>query len=150
MLEIEVVASTRLSPETRAELLQLFREAYGEDLTSYLDDIGPGLHYLGREAGALVSHAVWVTRWLRPGEGPPLKTAYVEMVATHPQRERRGFASALLRRLVEDIEDSHDLAALSPATSEIYLRMGWRFWEGPVALRARCRREGVLVAASMT
>lgn len=36
---------------------------------------------------------------------------------------------------VDEIPPGFDIAALSPATSPVYLRLGWRFWEGPLAVR---------------
>jgi RNA polymerase-binding transcription factor len=56
---------------------------------------------------------MWVTRSLQ-STGRALRTAYVEAVATYPGHRRRGFASALLTRLVEEVGD-YDLAALSPS-----------------------------------
>jgi len=46
---------------------------------------------------------MWVTRWLQPGDGSSLRTAYVEMVATDPGYQGRGFATKIIRRLMEEI-----------------------------------------------
>jgi aminoglycoside 2'-N-acetyltransferase I len=67
-----------------------------------------------------------VTRWLQPGDGPRLRTAYVEMVATEPGFQRRGFATA-----VHDF----DLGGLCPAAPGLYARLGWVFWRGPLSIR---------------
>ena len=70
-----------------------------------------------------------------PGAGRPLKTAYVEAVATLPTFQKRGFATRVLRRLASEIPESFELGALCPATSGIYKRLGWRFWRAPLSIR---------------
>jgi len=86
--------------------------------------------------GVIVSHALWITRWLAPAGGTPLRTAYVEAVATDPARQRRGFASAVLRRLVREVAD-FELAALCPSDDgqPLYARLGWETWTGPLSIR---------------
>ena len=79
---------------------------------------------IGSLNGRIVTHAMWVTRWLQAGDAPPMRTAYVEMVATEPALERRGFATAALTRVVEEVDD-YDLAALWPNYPEFYARLGW-------------------------
>lgn len=84
--------------------------------------------------GTLVSHLMWVTRWLQPSDARLLKTAYVEMVATAPEAQRRGHATALLNR-IPSLVDDYDVAALAPATEGLYARLGWQFWRGPLFTR---------------
>ncbi|MBI4503763.1 MAG: GNAT family N-acetyltransferase [Gemmatimonadetes bacterium] len=108
--------------------------AYGTPTEPYFAAIGPGEHLLGRLDGALVSHLMWVTRWLQPEGSAPLRTAYVEMVATAPAERRHGYATALLAALPPLLQD-YDLAALCPATEQLYHRMGWCFWRGPLSTR---------------
>jgi aminoglycoside 2'-N-acetyltransferase I len=133
--KLETARTEALPPVVHDAILALCHAAYGEDLAPLFRAYGPGLHVLGRAGGELVTHAMWLTRWLQPGGSAPLRTAYVEAVATHPDHQRRGYASAAMRRLVETIPDDHVLAALSPATRRIYERLGWRLWEGPLAIR---------------
>ncbi len=64
--------------------------AYGTATQPYFASLGPGEHLLGMVGGALVSHLMWVTRWLEPQGHKLLQTAYVEMVATAPQAQRQG------------------------------------------------------------
>jgi aminoglycoside 2'-N-acetyltransferase I len=133
-LAIEQVGSAAMNPAAAAEVRALCEAAYGEEMASYLADIGPGVHLLCRREGRLVTHLMWVTRWLQPEGGAPLRTAYVELVATAPGEQRRGYASALLASFPPLVEDFH-LAALAPATEGIYTRLGWRYWLGPLATR---------------
>jgi GNAT superfamily N-acetyltransferase len=137
-LAIERASSAALGPGMSAALRMLCDAAYNADMGPNLRDIGPGEHLLGLVNGVLVSHLMWVTRWLQPGESPPLRTAYVEMVATAPHAQRRGYASALLEYFVPQVGD-YQLAALSPATPNLYARLGWTFWRGSLTVRHETR-----------
>lgn len=134
-LNVEVRGTGSMTAELNEQILTLCNAAYGEDLTELYATFGPATHVLGRKAGALVSHAMWVTRWLEPGGHRPLKTAYVEFVATHPTEQRNGHATTVLRRLMAEIPSDYRLAALCPATRGLYARLGWRYWRGPLSIR---------------
>jgi aminoglycoside 2'-N-acetyltransferase I len=129
-----VVASETLSGEDLDEVLALCSEAYGEDFAPVLERVGPGTHLLGRRKGNLVSHAMWITRMLEPTSLSPLRTAYVEAIATAPAFQKRGYATELLRRLEREIQD-FDLGALSPSSAPFYERRGWEPWRGPLLIR---------------
>jgi aminoglycoside 2'-N-acetyltransferase I len=139
-LDIERVAASDLPAATRAALLALCNAAYQEAIEPYLHAIGPGEHLLGLRSGELVSHLMWVTRWLQPAGMQPLRTAYVELVATAPDARGHGYATQLLEAFPPLVRD-HAVAALSPATETLYTRLGWRYWRGPLGVR----REGRLV-----
>jgi aminoglycoside 2'-N-acetyltransferase I len=66
----------------------------------------------------LVSHAMWVTRWLQAGDYPRLYTAYIEMVATKPEFQRQGFATRVMQQLASAITD-FEIGALCPAEPEL-------------------------------
>ena len=74
-----------------------------------------------------------------------MRTAYVEAVATAPDHQRKGFATAVLQRLVDVVaaDPTWELAALSPSDAGFYQRRGWELWRGPLAIR----REGRLEAS---
>ncbi|HEX6433695.1 MAG TPA: GNAT family N-acetyltransferase [Gemmatimonadales bacterium] len=133
-LIIQRLPSAALSPSTATAVRALCESAYEEDLAKYFDALGPGEHLLGWQDGTLASHLMWVTRWLQPGDRPLLRTAYVELVATAPAMQRRGYASTLLKYFPSQVTD-FDIAALSPATENLYVRQGWRLWRGPLAVR---------------
>ena len=133
-LRIDRVATERLTTPERAAITGICDRAFGESLAGYLTDIGPGHHLLGRIDGDLVSHLMWVPRWLQAGGEPMLHTAYIELVATTPNAQRQGHATALLQAALSEVA-AFDLAALSPATESLYLRLGWRYWRGPLAAR---------------
>jgi hypothetical protein len=109
-------------------------------MASYFKAIGPGEHLLAWLGDQLVSHLMWVTRTLEPGAGPPLRTAYVELVATPPAFQRQGYASSLLENFPAQVTD-FDLAALSPASENLYVRLGWTYWQGPLYVRTGGRLE---------
>lgn len=135
-LEIHVKASADLSAQARDEILALCERAYGEDLRPAFDAFLEPVHVLASIEGTIASHALWVTRWLVPRGRAPLRTAYVEAVATDPACERRGFASAVMRTLVSQVT-TFQLAALCPSDrgQAIYSRLGWERWIGPLSIR---------------
>ncbi len=134
-LELEVASSNSLTKTQRAEILALCNRAFREDLTPFFRTITDATHVVGTLGDKLISHALWITRWLQCNDNPPLRTAYVELVATDPDFQRRGFATAVMQRLVCEIVD-FDLAALSPAIPDFYLKLGWVFWRGPLFIRS--------------
>ncbi len=132
-MELTRRESSELSGRELQELLHLCERAYGEALSSYLEALS-GSHLLGREGGRLICHGMWVTRWLQVGTGPLLRTAYVELVATEPSEQGRGLASTLMRAMPPHWGE-YQLAALCPAPTSLYERLGWKDWAGPLAVR---------------
>jgi aminoglycoside 2'-N-acetyltransferase I len=134
--DLRVVPSRALARETLDQILGLCHRAYGEDLQESLATFVDPVHLLAVADGAVVSHALWVTRWLAPAGRAPLRTAYVEAVATDPPWQGRGLASAVLRRLVQEVA-AFELAALCPSDDGqlLYPRLGWETWNGPLSIR---------------
>ena len=110
--------------------------AYGEDLRPAFATFVEPVHVLAVVERTIVSHALWVTRWLEPAGSAPLRTAYVEAVATDPGYQHRGFASAVMRTLVSRVA-TFQLAALCPSDrgQALYRRLGWERWIGPLSIR---------------
>ena len=106
------------------EIVDMCSVAYGEDFDDLLRVLPGTTHVLARKGSRLVSHVCWVTRWLQPAPGRPLRTAYVEVVATAPGFQCRGYASAVMRRIEAEIA-GYELGALSPARPSLYRRLGW-------------------------
>jgi len=129
-LAISHLSSTSLSPDAASSIVRLCDAAYGCPTEPMFTELGAGDHLLGSRDGNLVSHLMWVTRWLQPEGRPPLKTAYVEMVATAPAEQGRGYATMLLQNLVPHLAD-YELAALpvprTPGLSlDVPLSVEWR------------------------
>ncbi len=135
-LKLEVVRADQLAADLRAAIHALCHRAYQEDLEPLFQTFTDPTHVLGFLGNSLVSHAMWVTRWLEPADGPRLRSAYVEMVATEPQFQRRGFATAVMQRLASAIT-AFDVGALCPADTDLYAKLGWVFWRGPLFIRTR-------------
>lgn len=133
-LTFYVALAEDLTPDQRQAVIDLCTAAYEEDFSGFFTSLPGSTHVLAQHGGSLVSHACWVTRWLQPSGLPPLRTAYVEAVATAPTQQGQGFASATLRHLAGEIQD-FDLGGLSPSDPAFYARFGWEVWRGPLAIR---------------
>jgi aminoglycoside 2'-N-acetyltransferase I len=133
-ITFEVAGAEELSPAHRAEIISLCAAAYEEDFDRLFKLLPGSTHVLARLEGRLVSHAEWVTRWLQPEGQGLLRTAYVEAVATAPEYQGCGFATAVMKEVAAQIGD-YDLSALSPFDVAYYERLGWELWRGPLAVR---------------
>lgn len=133
-LTFEVLKRGDLSGQERSEILVLCSRAYSTDYEPFLQTFTGATHVLARQQGKLVSHALWVTRWLQPGTLPPLRTAYVEAVATEETYRGQGFATAVMQKLAAEVSD-FELGGLSPAQYGLYARLGWELWRGPLFIR---------------
>lgn len=134
VITIERVSTADLRPRVLGALVDLWAEAYREDLGRYFEDIGHGVHFIGRRGTDIVSHAMWVERKLYPRGLPPLRSAYVELVATRVAERGKRYATAVMERLADEIR-AFDLGALSPAVPRFYERLGWEMWRGPLFVR---------------
>ena len=131
-LHIEIVPRAALGPGRYAEVVALCARAYEEPFAEIMAGFPDATHVLASSAGALVSHALWVPRTLA-ADGVPLRSAYVEAVATEPRYQGRGYASRTLRAVAAAIA-RYDLGALSPSDSAFDARLGWESWRGPLAV----------------
>jgi len=131
---IKVLHSRFISEALRRAIDELCNRAYKTDMKTILDTFVDATHLVGFYENILVCHALWVTRHLQTGTNPIMRTAYVEAVATDAEYRKRGFASAIMRHLIGEIQD-YDLAALSPSSVDFYERLGWELWRGPLFIR---------------
>jgi aminoglycoside 2'-N-acetyltransferase I len=102
-LTIQGVQGACLSETDRKTIIALSNRAYDEDLEPLFNTFVGATHVLGYHNGLLVSHALWVTRYLQVGSGPLLRTAYIEAVATDPAYRKRGFATTIMKRIADEI-----------------------------------------------
>ena len=130
-LTLKVIPKDQLDRQERAAIIDLCSQAYDEDYAPFFETFKGAVHILGIFEGELASHALWITRWLQVGNGPQLRTAYVEAVATDKKYRSRGFATAVMERLAKEITD-FEIGALCPAETSLYARLGWVFWQGPL------------------
>ena len=135
-IRIRACATANLTDGDLAGLRALFAAAWpGGRFTE--DDVRHALggnHWIAELDGRIVSHASVVERRLDAG-GHPLRTGYLEAVATLPELERRGIATRLVRRATAHIDASFELGALSTGVPAFYLRLGWQAWLGPTWVR---------------
>lgn len=135
-ITVTFAPTEELDAATRAAIIQLCIAAHGEEdfnnLFSYIP--AGGRHFLGYQGEELVSHAVVTTRWLQPEALPLLKTAYVDAVATSSAHQGRGYGSAVMRHLAQNVPD-YEIACLETDVEEFYARLGWEVWRGDLAGR---------------
>ena len=125
-----------MSGELYGEVVALCTLAYDEDFTALMATFHGSVHVLGSQAGRVVSHALWVTRWLQAGSNAPMQTAFVEAVATRPDCQRQGLGRRVMQRLIAEVgARGFELAALGPADVDWYASLGWERWKGPLSLR---------------
>jgi aminoglycoside 2'-N-acetyltransferase I len=133
-LRIEVIKGKDLPSDEQKTIIALCNRAFEEELDALFSAFADSTHVLGYLDGMLVSHALWVTRWLRADEGPLWRTAYVEAVATEKAFRGLGFATAIMKRVEEEIQ-GYELGGLSPFSVAYYERLGWEQWRGPLYIR---------------
>jgi aminoglycoside 2'-N-acetyltransferase I len=132
------VRTDDLNETVRASIIQVCVDAHQEEDFNNLFNYIPsgGWHFLGYQNESLVSHAVVTTRWLQPEGHPPLKTAYIDAVATLPAYQGQGYGSAVMRQLANDIDSEYEIACLETERETFYNRLGWQTWRGPLAGRS--------------
>lgn len=133
-LTLTVVEGRDLSSTDRSAVIDLCSRAFETDFAPLFNTFHEPTHVLAKLNGVLVSHALWVTRWLQAGSGPLLRTAFVEAVATDPGYQGRGYATQVMQALQAAIVD-HDLAGLSTGRPGFYAPLGWQSWRGPLFVR---------------
>jgi len=81
--------------------------------------------YIIKEKGRIVSHIALLYRRMRLGrEEVPL--AIISLMATHPDFRRQGYATALLKFVIEKMErDGIILSVLWTGMADFYRRFGW-------------------------
>ena len=134
-VQLRTAPTADLTPAELAGLRALLDAAFDGDFTDadWSHTLG-GVHVLATVAGELVGHGAVVLRQLVAG-GRPLRTGYVEAVATAAPHRRRGVASALLTEVERVVVGGFELGALSAAeaAARLYAQRGWQPWTGPTA-----------------
>ena len=130
--------TTALAPEELRALRAVMDAAFGTGEEAFGDDdwvhaLG-GQHFVLDLDGEILSHASVVERVLEI-DGRPLRTGYVEAVATAPARQGAGLGSLVMAEVNAYIRDGFELGALGTGRHQFYERQGWRTWTGPSAVR---------------
>lgn len=137
-MPVRRVATEDLTSVEIDHLRALLRSAFPRGEEEFSEDdwqhaIG-GQHVIAETDGTIVSHASVVERELHIGDRP-VRTGYVEAVATAPDRQRRGFGSAVMQEVNAHIRAAFELGALGTGEHGFYERLGWRTWRGPTSVR---------------
>jgi len=136
---VETLGTDELSDHQIASLKQLMLDAFAEDEHGGFTDedwqhaVG-GTHFVLSLAGEIVSHASVVERELHAA-GKPLRTGYVEAVATAPREQGRGYGSTVMRLVNDHVAAHYELGALGTGSQGFYERLGWEIWRGPTYVR---------------
>lgn len=93
-----------------------------------------GRHFVLDLDGEIVAHASVVEREIHV-DGRPLRTGYVEAVATAPDRQGTGLGSIVMADVTSYIRDRFELGALGTGRHRFYGRLGWVTWAGPSFVR---------------
>ena len=134
---LRTVQTEDLAPDELAELTLLCEAAFDEPFAAVWERVGPGLHVIAEVGGRPVAHAMIVDRRIYLGHEPDLAldVGYVENVATLPDLQGRGNASAVMGEIGRIIRDEYALGALGTGANGFYERLGWETWRGPTHVR---------------
>lgn len=139
---VELVATGDLSDADVQSVRRLMKAAFGDRFSEedWRHATG-GTHFLIRGPGdRVISHASVVGRRLELS-GVRMSTGYVEAVATQPEFQGKGLATAVMLEVAEFLEGHFALGALSSGAPGFYERLGWLRWRGATW----CRQEGQLI-----
>jgi aminoglycoside 2'-N-acetyltransferase I len=138
---LHVTDSDALTPELRRALRSMLDAAYDGDFSDHdwAHALG-GTHVWVEGPAGPISHASVVPRMLTVG-GRRCRVGYVEAVATDASWQRRGHATAVMRRVGELIRECYERGVLSTGAPEFYERLGWRRWHGPSFVMTPAGRE---------
>lgn len=137
VLRIDEQRTSDVDAPTRQAIVRMCTDAHGVDFGELFTKHLPpdGHHVLAALGNDLVGHAVITTRWLHHNDGPPMRTAYVDAVATAPAHQGRGVASAVMRRVAQLASDDYVVACLETDRQGFYAPLGWEPWRGRLAGR---------------
>jgi aminoglycoside 2'-N-acetyltransferase I len=134
VVEVALRSTEDLSEGELRELRDLFDTSFAEFTEHDWDHGLGGRHAIVRAEGQIVAHAAVVPRALVAGDRA-LAAGYVENVATHPDRQRRGYGRRAMETLGPVIDDDYDLGALATGSHPFYATLGWEAWTGPTYVR---------------
>ena len=139
-LRLRRLATSELTAHEVREIRALMDVAFGSEGEEerFSDDdwqhaLG-GVHFVLQLDGEIVAHAAVVERQLYVG-GLPLRTGYVEAVATSPDQQGLGLGSIVMTDVTEYVREGFELGGLGTGRQSFYGRLGWRIWAGPSAVR---------------
>jgi aminoglycoside 2'-N-acetyltransferase I len=135
---VRQLSTAQLTDHEIAVVRTILRDAFTGHGEGFSDDdwahaLG-GTHFLLEKDGTIVAHAAVVERELHAG-GLPIRSGYVEAVATRPASQHEGHGTRLIEQVNDHIRSAYPLGALSAGAPAFYARLGWVAWLGPTAVR---------------
>jgi aminoglycoside 2'-N-acetyltransferase I len=133
------LSTDELAPAEITAIREVLVAAFGSDEEERFtqddwDHAVGGVHFVLDLDGEIITHASVVEREIHVG-GKPLRTGYVEAVATSPEHDGAGFGSLVIAEVTSYIRDGFELGALGTGRQHFYERLGWRIWTGPSSVR---------------
>ncbi len=140
MADIRRASTSELQAGEIASLRELLWGAFADDADGFGEHdwthaLG-GTHVLLEADGLILSHAAVVERDLKVA-GRPVRTGYVEAVATRVGQQRHGYGSSVMREVRDIIVEQFELGALGTGVFAFYEPLGWEHWRGPASVRTR-------------
>lgn len=134
-MRVEAFATEDAAPALLDELHALCVRAFDGDFDpeDWEHGLG-GRHFVAYRDDRPVAHASVVGRILEADERP-LRTGYVEAVATEPEFQGQGFGSLVMAEATWWIPGSYEFGALGTGAFAFYERLGWERWEGTTFVR---------------
>ncbi len=136
---VRILATNELAPAEIGAIRAIMDASFGDDEEERFGDddwghaIG-GTHVVVDVDGEIVAHASVVEREIRIG-GQPVRTGYVEAVATAPASQRRGYGTIAMDAIDRLTRDGFALGVLGTGEQAFYARLGWQSWRGPSSVR---------------
>ncbi|MDQ3126881.1 MAG: GNAT family N-acetyltransferase [Chloroflexota bacterium] len=133
------MSTKALTTNETAAIRALMTAAFGDDEDERIEDADwshalGGTHVVLDVDGQILVHAAVVERELLVA-GRPLRTGYVEAVATAPDHHGMGLGTQVMEAINAIIRDRFELGALGTGSHHFYERLGWRTWRGPSYVR---------------
>ncbi len=133
------VGTTELTASEIRRTRELLWAAFASDDDGFTEDdwqhATGGVHFLLELDARIVGHAAVVERELHVA-GRPVRTGYVEAVATHPDLQGKGLGTRLMLDVTAYVRQGFELGALGTGRHRFYERLGWVRWRGPSSVRA--------------
>jgi aminoglycoside 2'-N-acetyltransferase I len=131
-MDVLTLGSDQLDAAARVELRALWTRAFGDRFDDHdADHAYGGVHVVARDGERLVGHASAVPRRIRFGDRPWCTVAYVEAVATDPDRQGEGIGRRTMEVLQREIAARWPVALLSTGRATgFYESLGWERWRG--------------------
>jgi aminoglycoside 2'-N-acetyltransferase I len=138
---IRRLGTHELDPSEVRAIREIMTLAFGDDEEEAFTDADwahalGGVHVVLDVGGEIVSHAAVVERALHIAERP-VRTGYVEAVATRPSRQGEGHGTRAMLDVNAIIRERFELGALGTGSHHFYERLGWVTWQGPTFVRTR-------------